>query len=769
MRAIVDPVELARRAVGVIPTAEGGDPPGLWLGSGASVLGLAPVVTAQEIVGVFHGNAPRGPTLADPTLDRRPPGEMGAQLIDFKPPEAMGALWAIAPDTMRKEIETAQFKAVRSALDYLESSARIRTASGELVPAGLVAAAFQRGITEGNRPGFRTEVALFNVGTFGREGWTPTGLDMARLNEHLAAAQALYRAQLSHQLRTWIGVRPEPAGNTVQIGGFAPSIVKAIHRTVVDGPSPTREQMHEQWRATAERHGLKDVASLRGKEFTRRDHADVTTLCRETMQSLARRQNHFAPHQAVRQLAERCRGGELSAEMVRGYVRDHVVSRAVEQSPDRSLCRSRQQLVQESKLAQTVKSRAAETAHQVPRDLLPRLLRGVDRDMKRVLIDATVKPGGCVYVDRLRPEQREQFLTKAHKAWRQAGLIVSVVGPDKKSFVALSRACGIARRESLSKVLGKYDQRWSRRRRVRHGLIGRMFDAVRRPFVGKSTGKEPFKLWTFDGFSANPKSVIVVNDAAKLGPWESGQLMELARVTGAKLVFLGDDRQMAPDPVRSPIQGFMAGNGVLSVGGPRPELNPLAADLRMAEMAKSEKMTVAEDRRQLVADWAANKDRAGSLMVTATRNDCATLNRLAQAQRKSLGELGEHSIRHGGGQIFEGDRIVIQKRIDALGLKAGTTATVERVVAGQRGGDLLQIVTDDHRRKVVPLREHPHIALGYATTLKEAARSPVERVFLHLSAKTPDRLVRAVDHLPRSQAPSHAPTKSKSQGHTYGR
>ncbi len=149
-RPITDADELTR-----LVGPGGDDPPGFWLGSGAAVLGLAPLVNATDVAAVFEGNAPRGPTLADPARDVRAPGETGARLFRFEPPPDVAALWAIAPAALRQELETAQFKAVRAAVDYLEAdAAQVRTARGERLPAGLVAAAFQRVTPRGPGPGF---------------------------------------------------------------------------------------------------------------------------------------------------------------------------------------------------------------------------------------------------------------------------------------------------------------------------------------------------------------------------------------------------------------------------------------------------------------------------------------------------------------------------------------------------------------------------------------------------------------------------------------
>jgi hypothetical protein len=773
-KPLVDPAELVRFAASARD-----DAPGLWLGSGAAVLGLTPVVNTTDVALVFQGNAPRGPTLADPARDVRAPGDTGARLFRFEPPPDVAALWAIAPAGMRQELETAQFKAVRAAVDYLEAdAAQVRTPRGERLPAGLVAAAFQRATTDESRPLFHTEVALFNVGTFGDGGWTPNGLDFGRLVRHLPAAQALYRAELAHQLRTWIGVRPEPArgrdpSGSLRLAGMPPAVVREVFRAPLPPWELSREELHDCWRSVAVRHGLKDVSQLRRQPISRASHEDAVELCRETTRRLGERQNHFTRTEAVQQLAERCRAGELSADMIRGYVRDRIVGHAAQHthSGGEGVCKSREQLDRETRIADTVRGRSDEIRAVADRNELPKLLKQVPRELRRPLIDVTVKPGGCLYVDRLPAAQRDLFLRKATVAWKKAGLRVVAVGAEAKSLTDIHWRTGIIGRETVAKVLKKYARVTAPRPRRGDGLIGRILDAVHRPWFKATTGKEPPIVTTWNGFESHPKAVLVVPDATRLGAGDASRLIELARVTGAKLVFLGDDRQMEPEPRYSVLPGFVDGGGVRGVGAPRPELKPRAMDLRLESFSRSDRLTVSAEPRQLVADWAARPNRAEALMVTAQPSERDDLNRLAQAARRERGELGERSTKVGGERLQEGDRVRVTRRSEALGLKAGQTATITRIDPDRAGGDILQLRTDDNCRRVVPLREFPHVRLGYAATLREAARSPAQHVCLHLSARTPERLARIAREVPpltRRSEQAHRPAQAKSHSESKG-
>jgi hypothetical protein len=512
---------------------------------------------------------------------------------------------------------------------------------------------------------------------------------------------------------------------------------------------------------------------LRGQAVSRprASHAEVAELCRQTTRRLGERQNHFTPAEAVRQLAERCRAGELSADMVRGYVRDRIVGHAAQHSHSggEPVCKSREQVDRENRLAETVRGRADEVRALAPRPELPRLLKGLDRDLKRALIDVTVKPGGCLYVDRLRPDQRDRFLTRATVAWKKAGLRVVAVGAEARSLTGLYGRTGILGRDTVTNVLRKLAKVTAPRPRRGDGLVGRILDAVHRPWFRATTGKEPPVVTTWNGFEAHPKAVLVVPDAARLGPGPAAQLVELARVTGAKLVFLGDDRQLDPEPRHSVLPGFLAGEGVRSVGPPRPELKPWALDLRLESFSRAGRLTVDPEPRQLVADWAARPDRADTLLVTAQPADRDKLNQLAQAARRERGELGERSTTVGGERLQEGDRVRLTRGSEALGLKAGQTATLTRIDPDRAGGNLLQLRTDDQRRRVVPLREFPHVRLGYAATLREAARSPAPRVALHLSARTPERLARVAREVPRAPRPEQAHRPAQAKTHSEGK
>lgn len=749
-------------------------PVGLWLGSGASVMKLDPLVRDVDYDEVARGNAPGGPTLKDPERDVRPKGEQSVLTISFEPPPAFAALWKTSPPQMRREIEAAQFKAVRAAFDYLESIAAIRTRTGERIPAGLVGAAFPGTGSPGRGLGLGTQVSLFNIGFFKDGGWTPSGLELDRIARHADAAKALYRAQLAYQLRTWLGVGIQADARALgglNIVGLPDALVRAVRHPVEGASALNQEQCHERWRFLAAQHGLKNAETLLGAPQGRTTHADAMKLCEATARSLGERSNHFSDRDAVRQLAERCRCGELDAKMVQGYARQKILAPAHQfHSGGEALYKTHQQLDRESRIAETVKSRSTAQDQAVPREHLPKLVKGLDRDLKRTLIDLTTKSGGSIYVDRLKPENRDQLLAKARTAWKKAGLTVVAVGHDRKELRSLYQRCGILRHESLNVVLEKFRVAQAKQRRP-SGIFGKLLGVVRRP---PSVRPLP-KITTGNGFMATPKTVLVVPDGTKLTTSQADELVQLAKATGAKLVVLGNDKQLSPHPERSPVQSFAAGGGVVSVGGLRKELQPLATEKRIEGLAKSGELSASRDTRDLVARWAVTTNRSQALMLGATQGDCNVLNRLAQRELTAMGELGKNSIWHGTQKLHEGDRVVFDRRSDALGLRAGQKASIERIELDRRGGSLLHLVTDDRKRRVVPLRDFPHVSLGYATTLRSAFRTPAEKLFLHVSQHTPERLLRVVQDLPGvrlhqpAQSHSHAPSKTHSVGHSHSR
>ena len=103
----------------------GGEPKGIWFGSGASALGLNGTVENEPFLRIFHGFDPRNDQalIQNAGNDNRRPGWD----LTFSAPKSVSTFWAVLDQEERKAIQDAQYAAVKEALQYLEDEASLHT------------------------------------------------------------------------------------------------------------------------------------------------------------------------------------------------------------------------------------------------------------------------------------------------------------------------------------------------------------------------------------------------------------------------------------------------------------------------------------------------------------------------------------------------------------------------------------------------------------------------------------------------------------------
>lgn len=177
----------------------GGEPMGRWAGLGARVLNLQGQVAPADYQAVFTGFAPDGTALCDNAGKERRPGWD----LTFSAPKTVSILWARADEDTRHAIQSAQFKSVQAAVQFMERHAAFtrRGHDGLVQEAvmGLVAATFEHSTSRAQDPQLHTHCLIANIAPRTDGSWGT--LDSHHLYQWKMAAGALYRAVLATQLR----------------------------------------------------------------------------------------------------------------------------------------------------------------------------------------------------------------------------------------------------------------------------------------------------------------------------------------------------------------------------------------------------------------------------------------------------------------------------------------------------------------------------------------------------------------------------------------
>jgi ATP-dependent exoDNAse (exonuclease V) alpha subunit len=237
----------------------------------------------------------------------------------------------------------------------------------------------------------------------------------------------------------------------------------------------------------------------------------------------------------------------------------------------------------------------------------------------------------------------------------------------------------------------------------------------------------------------------LVDEAAMVGTRALSKLWAAAERSGAKLVLVGDNRQVpeieaggafgalakaleAPELLQNRRQGEAwerAALAELRSGTPAKAVEAYASHGRVVVAG-----TALEARRAIVGDWwAARTGGADAVMFAVTRSDVEALNRMARELARDAGHLGASELVSGGRAFAVGDDVLTLRPDRRLGVINGTAATVTAVdlEAGS-----LTVVTKKGEPVVLPPHylEAGHLGWGYAMTLHKGQGATVDRAFL---------------------------------------
>lgn len=207
-----------------------GEAAGFWLGAAAADLGLVGVVEPEALRAVLGATDPASGVALGPSPARKVPGFD----LTFRAPKSVSVLWGLGDSRVADEVRRAHDAAVVAALRYMEGQAgwSRRGAQGrEAVRVdGFVAAGFRHRTSRAGDPLLHTHVVVSNLGRAVDDGRWRT-LDGRPLYQHAKTAGYLYQAHLRHELTRRLGVEWGPVRNgCADLAGVTTSVVREFSR-----------------------------------------------------------------------------------------------------------------------------------------------------------------------------------------------------------------------------------------------------------------------------------------------------------------------------------------------------------------------------------------------------------------------------------------------------------------------------------------------------------------------------------------------------------
>jgi Ti-type conjugative transfer relaxase TraA len=237
--------------------------------------------------------------------------------------------------------------------------------------------------------------------------------------------------------------------------------------------------------------------------------------------------------------------------------------------------------------------------------------------------------------------------------------------------------------------------------------------------------------------------VLVIDEAGMVGTRQLERVLSHAAEAGAKVVMVGDPRQLQAIEAGASFRSIHERHGGVEIGEVRRQREDWQRDATrylatgrtghaLAAYRSRGMVHEAETREQARADliegWDRDRQAAperSRIILTHTNDEVRALNEAARERMRADGDLGDEvhvAVERGARHFASGDRVMFLQNERGLGVKNGTLGTVERVNAQS-----MTVQTDDGRSVRFDLKDYDRIDHGYAATIHKAQGMTVDR------------------------------------------
>ena len=745
-----------------------GESPGIWVGRGATELGLGGIVDEGELGRLISGRHPLtsaelrshppkkqitveriDPATGERRLEQKTLSPVAGYDLVFSPPKSVSLLHALGSEDVRHTVNQAHLAAWQAALAYLEQRACVtRKGKNGVVRergSGFVAAAYQHRTSRAQDPHLHTHVIVANMARSPDGEWR--ALDGEPILKHYRlAAGYLYQSQLRFELTRSLGVEwRQPESGMAEIAGVAEEALRAFSQRraqVLDylerrGSSgfyaakvaaiETRDRkepidlprLRLEWEARAAEHGLgrRQLDRLLRRTVRRGiDEHDVARVAIRLLgpEGLTEKRSAFSGADAVMAWAQAHTQGapaEQVLSLVGRFIGMEQVTPVSPATVGRPAVFSAAELLRHERAALELAARRRDTrAPRVSAATIERVVRErgatLGREQATMLRAAASSPDRVVCVVGHAGAGKTTALAALADAFQLDGFIAIGAAPSGVAAANLGAQAGIPT-----------------------GTLHRLLAETRR------RGGLPRRC------------LLLVDEAGMADTRSLAHMLSKVEHAEGKAVLVGDPAQLPAVGAGGLFAAIVDRNGAIELRDnhrQRDELERRALALLrdgrsrdyLAHAAEQGRLTVAADRveakARLVADWwhSARVDPRGSAMIAYRRADVAELNAVARTLLDREGRLGPERMRlDDGTELAAGDRVLCtrnDRRHDVANGSHGTVVGIDR----ERRSIVLEL--DGHRELTLPAAylDAGHVRHAYALTGHKTQGLTVERAFV---------------------------------------
>jgi conjugative relaxase-like TrwC/TraI family protein len=680
-----------------------GESPGRWYGAAASTLGLEGEASVAGFQAMFEG---RDPTTGQ--LLGRPHGRNAVPAFDvvLRPTKSVSILYGLGDPATGRAVLDAHHAGIAEAVAYLGGHLGARRGHGgheHVSGRGVLAVGFDHRTSREGDPLLHTHLVMANrvQGPDGR--WT--ALDGRDVYRHRLAADAIYRATYQRTLARSLGVEWTAAdahGNR-ELQGMPEALVRSfskrtdqidaeLDRLVADGRERTPRLVKWTVQATRKPKQRETPDTLYGRwrqEAAQRGH-DADSLVREvTDRTPNRDQDRTVSEEVAGRLFDRLAGPDGLTATASTFARPDVLVAlgAGLAGPTRTELEE----LADRFLAERAVSVVADRTLEERRWSTPGLL-AVEQ---RLVAAATGRTS-------------EQTARVSHQAVREALAAHPTAGADQQAMVRdlCQAGAGVAvvvGRAGTGKTfaLGMARHAWQ--------LDGyRLLASAPTGIATMSLQGEGFEdVATCDRLlldldrgheQLDARTVLVIDEAGMVGSRKLGRLLEHAQQAQAKVVLVGDDRQLAAIDAGGGFRALRLRLGASELVENRRQrqawerealelVRSGLVDDAVAAYQAHDRVVAADSKPAatlaLLQDWwaawqqAAHDPAQEVVVLAARRAEVDRLNTACQELLSARGRLGAERLQVEDRQLAVGDRVVCGKNaIGELGVANGSRGTI---------------------------------------------------------------------------------------------
>lgn len=717
-----------------------GEAPGWWGGTAAGVeLGLAGEVRSEDLKALLAG---LDPATGEP-LGRFTNRTVTAFDLCWRAPKSVSLLFAFGDADTSRTVRDAHDAAAAEALRYLESTAaRTRLGHGGMRSEpvdGFVAAMFRHRTSRTGDPHLHTHVLVANMAKAADGQWRT--LDGRMLYRHAKSAGHLYQAHLRHELTRQLGVEWTPVEKgTADIVGIDRSVIMEFserRRQIIEHldtvgfrsaraaqiatleTRPDKTELPEGtirdlWEAKAAAIGVEpnfvDQALGIAAHEQRMPSRDSLFTDLASPVGVTEQRSTFDRPDVLRAIADRLPAGahvsDIEAMADQFLDLAEVVALGERHGFAHDIAYTTAELIHlEERLITSAVARVGHSMAMASPTLVDVVIAhhpSIAAEQADLVVRLCTESDGVAVVTAAAGTGKTFALGVAQEVWQQAGCEVVGACVSAKAARGLEEATDIPS-FTLTRLTDDLD---SGRLRLRLG-----------------------ESW-----------VVVIDEAGMAGTRELARVLDAAAETGAKVVLVGDDRQL-PEITAGGLFGALTRTlEPIELGENRRQIEPWerealgqfrSGDVDLALNAFEEHGRVvtgadASGVRQSIADdwWEQTRRGVDVAMLAPRRSDVDDLNGRARLHMEAAGRVCGPTLNLDDRPFQAGDQIICLRNDYQLGVRNGDRMVVERVDVDSTS----MIVRGPDGTRTLPPEylERGEVAHGYATTIHKAQGMTVD-------------------------------------------